>query len=797
MELKPHLLYSKDSEAKAEFIYKHRYPGNQKTDDEVELVVDDNREKRKSFEISMRSFVGDYKRRVSERVQDLGVPQEVIAIELKFHGLFKSNEFEKSYWTDFGLVPISFTDFNTRGLFLVENTEVFKGTFWDNLKRFVNNDSDYNRNLIYIKDFKLHTSKSRLKQYDIKEPVVYLELVDSTITKPNLVKPTIKALNDYLDSNGVVYSFNEFNQSYELKKPSEELVNNIARNFDAVHAINSYRHIVTFPNRYGVNVKGYPFTIVGNGKLPIIGVVDTGVSSMTPLASIIVNEDNSYGINGLNPLVDEADNGYGHGTCVAALAALGSQLSNELSAELIADAKILSLKILSGAYGVVTNSEVINLIKKVCEDPSLDVKIFTLTINYENSLGCNENVSEYAYQLDKLAFEYDVLIFISTANQGAELDLDNLNEEYPNHFKKSCSNLNSPAESMNNFTIGSIGDNLDKEVHTEGEYPLSSASEPAAYTRKYHLIQKKSNSKLIKPDAVFAGGNFSLSKWDFDDSWVVEPAGANAMKVLSAHEKDIIIEQTGTSLSTPLVANIAAKILRQYPDLRAQSIKALLINSTNKLNKTDRFKDFKDSEYRALVGHGIPNEERCLYSNENSATLILEERIRIGECRSFKLFLPQYLNDAEKNDGLLRFEVTLCYSFKPIKNKHLAYCPININCGIFKNVPLEIYDYELDRAGRNRKVYKGITGAGKDYYAFSEGWSQYQDGMDKSKMLSNVQKSRFYAKKSDIVNEENCFKITIGSHFHKLLPDFVTEILPQENEVSIVIRITDCQKNLI
>jgi hypothetical protein len=405
-------------------------------------------------------------------------------------------------------------------------------------------------------------------------------------------------------------------------------------------------------------------------------------------------------------------------------------------------------------------------------------------------------VSDYAYQLDKLAFDYDILICISTANQGQELNWDTLYQEYPIHFKKSCSNLKSPAESMNNITIGSIGDNFEKQEYTETEYPFSREREPAPYTRKHHLIQavmKKRNANLIKPDAVFSGGNFSMIKWDFDNSWIIEPSGVNAMKVLSANKNDILIEQTGTSLSAPLVANLAAKILKKYPKLKAQTIKALLINSTDKISKTDTFSDFKDSEFKTLVGHGIPNEEKCLNSNENSATLIIEEKISVDECKSFKLYIPKYLNDAQKQGGLLRFEITVCYSFKPINNNHIAYCPININCGVFKNVPLEYYEEEKIKGGRKRKVYKGITGAKKEYYAFNGGWSQYQDGMDKSKMLSNVQNLKFYAKRTDIINEENCFKIAIGSHFHTLLPEFVTDILPQEYDVSIVIRITDGQ----
>mgnify|MGYP000110585917 FL=1 len=41
---------------------------------------------------------------------------------------------------------------------------------------------------------------------------------------------------------------------------------------------------------------------------------------------------------------------------------------------------------------------------------------------------------------------------------------------------------------------------------------------------------------------------------------------------------------SGTSYAAPLAANIAAKIVRIYPGLRMQTVKALIINSANKLD---------------------------------------------------------------------------------------------------------------------------------------------------------------------------------------------------------------------
>ncbi|MDM8159166.1 S8 family peptidase [Labilibaculum sp. K2S] len=799
MALKPHLLFNKAPEANANFKYGIRYPSNSK-DKEEEEEINEYPEKVKVFEKSIRDFKHEYSKRQEERIKDAPVPQEIISIELHFHGLFKANDFEKSYLSDFGLAPLKYFDFNTKGLFTVIDKIAFK-SFWLNLRNFVkcenHNTPNYNRNLLFIENFKLHTTTDRLQRYTQPEYAIYFEMIDSALMDYDFIKPTTNSLKQYLNENKIEFIFNEEIQSFEIPKVPRELIEIIARNFDAIHSVNSFRHTITYPNKFGLNMKGYPFKIFAHNNIPTIGIIDTGISSETPLSSIIINKDNTFAINGMNPLVDEADGGYGHGTSVAALAALGGKLSNGFEAEIYADAMVLSMKILGESSGNIINTDVLSLIKTVCEDPSLNIKLFTLTINYESHLESNDNISEYAYQLDKLAFDYDILIFISTANQGSELDWNNLDAEYPDHFKKSCSNLKSPSESMNNMTIGAIGDNFEDQKLTNSELPLSSADEPAVYTRKYHLDSKrmkKPNPKLIKPDVVFAGGNFSLQRWDFNNSWIVEPAGSSALKVLSANKNDIIIKQTGTSLSTPLIANLAAKILNKYPTLKPQTVKALIINSSKKVSKNKKFDSFTNSEFNCLVGHGVPNSEKCLFSDENSATLILEDQININRCRNFTLQIPDYFNTVEQEKSLLKFEVTLCYNFKPINNNQIAYCPVNINFGIFKNVPLERSHKTKDKAGRNRTVYTGITGASKSSFAFKEGWSQYQDGMDRSKMLSNVQKMNFTAKREDIINENNCFKLAIGSHFHKILPDFVTETLPNEYSFSLVIRVSDNQK---
>src|SRR5690606_38889419 len=112
--------------------------------------------------------------------------------------------------------------------------------------------------------------------------------------------------------------------------------------------------------------------------------------------------------------------------------------------------------------------------------------------------GYNEAPSLFAYLLDKLAYELDILIFIAAGNM-EYTDLVEMQQDphdlhnYPNHFYSpdessdihSCefTNICIPAESMNHISVGALADNLRPESRTD----LSLDKDlPAYYTRKNH-----------------------------------------------------------------------------------------------------------------------------------------------------------------------------------------------------------------------------------------------------------------------------------------------------------------------
>ena len=144
------------------------------------------------------------------------------------------------------------------------------------------------------------------------------------------------------------------------------------------------------------------------------------------------------------------------------------------------------------------------------------------------------------------------------------------------------------------------------------------------------------------------------------------------MNVISARPKIGFIRETGTSYSAPLAANLAAKIIKLYPNLRIQTIKALIINGASLNNII--FPKAVSHLQNLIAGNGFINIDKSLFSTEDSPTMILEDSISDDELKIYPLNFPGYLinDDLGRKKGLLKFSATLCYSFEPIENK---YCP--------------------------------------------------------------------------------------------------------------------------
>ncbi len=679
--------------------------------------------------------------RRAERNAALQIPAHIDHIKIIFQDQFNLKEFQ-NWYNNFGLLGVNFSRFNREALFTVVDQHLFTA-FLRDIENFIIKESgedpqvEYRDRVRFIRDFKLLTTDDILN-YEEHVQLMNFKLIEfpGGLQEAEVIYERLTA---YLEEKAYDYNFMDDGNLLEVRNAPEEGIVEIARNFDILLQVNSSLATVVRPSEVNTVERGYGFEISNADEdLPVIGILDTGISNQTPLSAILL-DDNRFNLTDSSPFVDNANDGYGHGTSVAALAALGrTPYAFNFTGAFPAHAKLLSIKILDANSGYLSIADVLNQLAGAKQEYP-ECKLFVLTTCFTAHKINNEDYSTYAYKLDRFAHEKDCLIFICTANNNNaagqwSYDL--------NYFSEEVTNICSPAESRNNVIVGAAADNL-KEGPFQG---VSNGREfPALYTRKCHLeltelfASNKRNKNLFKPDVIEAGG-------DYEQSGMFIGKGDNAtMEVLSANPAFGFHKEAGTSFSTPLVANIAAQIQKAYPALKAQTIKALIVNGAS-LEKTPFDAQVKPLQNKS-IGHGMVDPTRSITSNDNTVTFVIEDEIEPDKMKIIPLNFPAYLttDDLGKHQGLLKVTATLCFSFEPVLNNHLSYCPVEMAFTVFRN-----------HSGA-QILEKEDTIKSK----FKNSWSQNNRWISNPVPASNTQKIKFSISVKDLIDEDSTFKLAV------------------------------------
>jgi hypothetical protein len=759
MANKPHLKLNTEKQADKIEVLKFNYGFPPKPKEEVEKVEKNYFLTAKEFRRYLTNLNNDLAKRIQERSQAIEVPEHIDYIRILFQSQFDITTYYQQWFKEFGLLGISFSKFNHEILFAIIDRDLFQ-IFINNIEKFIqkelkeNENAEYSGKIKYIKEFKLLSTPDIL-QFRQHTSLMNLILANFPLNE-EAANQIYATLEKYLKERNVNYRLLKDSNHLEIFNSTEALINEIAKNFDIVLSITSSLATVIKPTEFNLPERSYGFKIENSeDDLPIIGIIDTGISDQTPLASIIVNDD-SFNITGTSAFIDNAYNGRGHGTGVAALAALGrNAYYKKYKGELKADTKLLSIKILDSNSGFLSEGDVLSLLRDAkAKYPEL--KIFVLTTCYQANKSNNEDYSTYAYELDKFAYENDCLVIICTANND---DAMVTNSHYDlNYFFSEITNICSPAESMNNLIVGAAADSLRGGIF-EG---ISTSKEfPTLFSRKSHIDlhslfpKNKINNSYFRPDVIESGGDYEQrGKYIGTDKKAT-------MEILSAKRNEGFFTDAGTSYSAPLVANIAVQIQKTYPNISTQSIKALIINSAS-LNMI-RFPKQFTKLISKTAGHGFVEPHKSIYSNENAITFLIEDKINPEDVKIFPLNFPKYLTklDLGKQNGILKVSATLCFSFLPILNHQLAYCPVHIAFGVYKNqTGQEILATENEEKGGVKSKLKSHSG-----------WSHNARYISKPIPYSNTQKLAFPINVDELLNEENAFKLAVNC---RICPQLLT-----------------------
>jgi hypothetical protein len=731
-----------------------------------------------SLRTSVTRFFSEQKEKYELKRKELEIPAFIDFVQLNFVDQFVISEYYREYYDVFGLEGATFSNFGRTGLFAITNRKKFE-RFIQNVNSFIefglniNAEATFSKYITYINSFKLLTAKDiiRFKVEEIGK-VVYLSIIELPLDY-KLQQALVESVRKYLDSEGLSYTFIELENRIELIDVEFETIKTIAENFDIIQSVTCSLSSTVGPSSYNVINRDYGFTIANpDDELPIIGIIDTGISMSAPISTIVI-PDNSFSIDG-DSLIDVAGiHRNGHGTAVAALAALGrANHLNQFQGTVNADAKLLSLKISNNGSGYIKESQLLTMLYAACEKYA-DLKFFVLTMCYKKFKAKNETFSEYTYELDKFAHQTGSLIFICTANNNNAInDNTDFNLEY---FNSPHTNLCTPADSLNNVTVGAAAENLNNDVF----YGISPGREyPAMYTRKGHIDLKaiypktKTNRNYFKPDVIECGGDIG-----YYNSTTLDWTDDAAMVSLSARPEIGFVRDTGTSFSAPLVANLAAKILNEYPKLRVQTIKALIINGASLTNIT--FPKALIELQKSVAGHGFVDIEKSLHSTENSPTLILEDTIKDNEMRIYPVNFPDYLvtEALGRIKSILKFTATLCFSFEPIKNNQLSYNPIHIAFSFFRNHSAEQIVSKNDE--NNSKLRSNLS------------WSQNGRHVSKPIPYANTQKLSFSVDVGQLRSENQTLKLAVQARLTNQVIGELPKDYPKEFPFSLVITIEE------
>src|SRR5690606_11795928 len=453
------------------------------------------------------------------------------------------------------------------------------------------------------------------------------------------------------------------------------------------------------------------------------------------------------------------------------------------------------------------------------------IRLFNLSICAQGK-GYNESPSLFAYLLDKLAYEEDILIFIAAGNLNYDDLLAMQNDphflhQYPNHYYypgessniHSCefSNICIPAESMKHIKVVSLADNF-----RDSPMDLSLDKElPAYYTRKSHydfkqeingvkLSPNHSNKNLFKPDIVMPGGD--LLRHD---------AG---MQVLGFGDlgTDFYAFDAGTSLATPLALNMAVQLINLYPAISLQSVKALIINSANcyshkyldnivekqketlsikkygrpfdnldrgeKMNVTKQVLSAEEI-HRNIVGKGKPNLERLLYSTKDDVSLLIEDIIPTDYHKVVLINIPDYLLNSTVSK-CLEIQATLCFKINPAWANHVDYNPLHLSFNFANSIGIDSLD----------ELASIISDRDHDYYRvyWTEEIRELQLKKDRG-ILTDKEKEKLSGLKLKTKNQVLGVKKTIEAWSEDFFP-LVNKPLSNRQSMSINLAKHDIQK---
>ncbi|QDV73647.1 S8 family peptidase [Botrimarina mediterranea] len=210
------------------------------------------------------------------------------------------------------------------------------------------------------------------------------------------------------------------------------------------------------------------------------------------------------------------------------------------------------------------------------------------------------------------------LVLVAAGNLPLEL-----RHEHPN--RNLVEGVEDPGQSWNALTVGAFTELVSvRQSAYSGWRPVASRSgelSPASRTSRIW----SSRSWPIKPDLLMEGGNVAIDpatgRADFIDDL--------SLLTTRVHASGAQLTTTGdTSAATALASRFAARLWAEYPSLRAETVRALMVHSARWTEPMLEFADGNKETLLRCCGYGAPDFGRACWSAANAATMVIESSLQ-------------------------------------------------------------------------------------------------------------------------------------------------------------------------
>lgn len=406
---------------------------------------------------------------------------------------------------------------------------------------------------------------------------------------------------------------------------------------------------------------------------PRICLLDSGVNRGHPLLAPLMAADDMHTVNPAWGSDDTAN----HGTSMAGLAAFGDLTEPVASATPIdVGHRLESVKLLTerGANpgGATLHA---SLFSEAVARPEIAypnrLRVFSSAVTAADYRD-RGRPSSWSSIVDSLASDPDGYgqfprLFIQAAgnadDSAAWLD-------YP--ASATTNLIHDPGQAWNALTVGACTHKVDTNGYAADPIAADGGLSPFSTTSATWDY-----AWPMKPDVVLEGGN--AAKNALGATWM------SSLSPLTTHNAPLdrlFTTANATSAASALCARMAAQILTVYPQLRPETVRALIVHSAEWSESMRAMylpagRPITKTDYVNLIRHcgwGEPDLERALWSAGNSLTLVVEDLVHPYKkvkgkiaSRDMNLHaLPWPREELESlQDARVQMRVTLSYFIEP------------------------------------------------------------------------------------------------------------------------------------